>query len=158
MVQISKTLSPSKYNAVYHGLAVILKGLFGNLTIMKKLTVLLFIILAFTACSKKDDPTLTGTWDMTNTFETSTPETFHGTLSVTQTGESISGSYTFSDNSGVSTFLPTSKITGSSVNIDFNLGAYTLSFQGTTNSNHDSMQGFFYYGALRLGSWSALKK
>lgn len=125
---------------------------------MKKLFLILLTVLFFAACKKEDPiPPLTGTWTLIFTFAGGS--SFDGTLTITQNSDNtLSGNFVLSDNSGFMTLLPTSKIDGDAVTIEWMLSTYLLSYQGSANSARTSMSGSFYSSGVNMGTWLANKK
>ena len=121
--------------------------------------VVLILLLAFSSC-KKDDPeklTLTGTWEKTITVT----DTYNGTMTLVQNdNDALTGSFVFSDNTGYTPLLSTSKIIGNSVIIEWMLSdTYKLSFAGTVSSDFNSMSGnITANGIIKAGTWSATRK
>lgn len=117
------------------------------------LTVLLSVIVVATGC-KKDEPTLTGKWNMSFTITS----TFTGTLTLNQDkDDKLTGNFKFSDGSGIMTLLSSSRIYGNTVTMEMMIDVYRMVYDGTINSDFTSMNGEFYSDGLYVGPWSATK-
>jgi hypothetical protein len=124
---------------------------------MKTLIAVCFFFILITSCSKpKDDPVLTGTWDLYQTFTSG--NTYNWTVVMTQNGNDLTGNVVISDNSGYALLLSSSNISGNNVTIEWMLSTYKLSHQGIVNSTYDSMNGMFYSDGIKIGTWLANKR
>jgi len=98
---------------------------------------------------------LTGTWNKSFTIS---GETYNGTLILVQeTNNKLTGSFVFSDGSGYTELLSSSKIDGYNVTIDWMLSTYKLSYTGTVNSDFDYMSGTYSANGTYIGPWTASK-
>ena len=101
-------------------------------------------------------PNMTGHWNITFTIQ---DMTFTGRMNLVENkNQTLSGEFALIDDPAYSDILSTSKIDGFSVTIDAMLYNYfKISFQGTVNSNYDSMSGDFNFSGAPSGAWSATK-
>jgi hypothetical protein len=99
---------------------------------------------------------LTGTWD--KTFYIDSDENRGSMILVQHDDGLLTGSFVFSDGSGYTQLLSSSKITNNSVTIEWWLGSkYLCSFRGTVNSDYNYMSGNWYANTKFISTWSATK-
>ncbi len=124
---------------------------------MKKLYIILISIMIFASCKKEDpSPTLTGTWDLYETFTSG--GTYSWKVEITQSGNSLTGNTVISDNSGYALLLSSSSINGNNVTIEWMVSTYKLSHKGTVNAAFTSINGTVTSNGVNMGTWLANKK
>ncbi len=121
---------------------------------------MIFAIILFFSCGKDNSsgPQITGYWKGGFFIER---DFFSYEWNLEQDGEKITGTFQFSDGSGFTSVLSSSQIGGDDVSINQQPGGIYLEFDGTVNSNRDSMSGRVYitYRGYTLPSetWTAHK-
>ena len=100
-------------------------------------------------------PSLTGKWSSTFTYF----EPFNGSLILVQNsiGE-LSGTMELMTGQGTQPLTSTSKISGTSVNIESIVEGYSYNFKGTVNADYDYITGTFFMDGAAFGNWYAIKK
>ncbi len=100
---------------------------------------------------------LSGNWSGTMTFSSNGDSYAFNMVISQQSDNSLTGSFVFSDGSGYTTLLSGSKLTGSTVLIEWMLETYEIIFNGTANSSYNYMNGTFSSQGVSMGTWYASK-
>ncbi len=100
-------------------------------------------------------PTMTGHWTINFALF---GYHYTGRLNLIEfENQTLGGEFAFGDAPDYNPIQNSSKIDGSAVTIGVMLYGTALTFQGTVNSNYDSMSGDFYFNGNLSGTWSAVK-
>lgn len=121
---------------------------------------IVFATILFFSCGKDNSsgPQITGYWKGGFFIER---DFFSYEWNLEQDGEEITGTFQFSDGSGFTSVLSSSRIGGDDVTINQQPGGIYLEFDGTANKDRGSMSGRVYvtYRGYTLPSetWTAHK-